>query len=644
MIDVQYEVLPPVLTIKEALALNAPVIHDSMTARFRIDRFEAGEDIGKKGNIASHLQHKRGDLEAGFADADLIVEREFTTQMVHQGYLEPQSSTVNWNPDGHITIWTSTQSTFGVRAATASVLAVPESQITVVPMEIGGGFGGKLGTYLDPVAALLSRKSAKPVKMSLSRQEVLEATGPTSGSDMRCKIGVRNDGTITAVELYLAFEAGAFPGSAVGGAAMCGLGPYKIDNLLVDGYDVIVNRPKTGAYRAPGQPLGAFAVEGVIDEIADKLGMDSMDLRLKNVVEEGDRMPHGVQYRRIGLRELEEAMKTHPHYSAPLEGANRGRGIAVGFRFNAGGHSTTTVSVEADGTVKVITGVVDIGGSRAAFAMHAAEVLGLNTEDIHPTTVDTDSIGFSGATAGSRACFDTGLAVMAAAEMVKQEMRRRAARVWETDAESITFSEGVFTGPKEGQRFTFKELAGQLNLTGGPVSCTAINENLGVGPTFGGNIADVEVDPETGKVQILRYTAFMDAGRAIHPSYVEGQLQGGTVQGIGWALNEEYFYDDDGVMRNSSLLDYRTPTTLDVPMIDAVLIEVPHPLHPLGTRGVGEIPIVPPLATVALAVSNAIGIRIRDLPLSPRRILEAIEAESAPSGNARDAGTPARTP
>jgi CO/xanthine dehydrogenase Mo-binding subunit len=630
LIDVEYEPLPPILSIRDAMKPDAPLIHDNLTTFFRVERFGRGEDTHKKSNVAGHLQFKRGDVEKGFKEADIIVEREFETQTVHQGYIEPHASTALWSPDGKITVWTSTQGTFAVRASTAAILGVPESQVKVIPMEIGGGFGAKLTTYLDPVAAMMSKKAGAPVKMVMTRKEVFEGTGPASGTLMRCKMGVKKDGTIVAGELMLAFEAGAFPGSSVGGGALCGFGPYKMEHLLVDGYDVVVNKQKAQAYRAPGQPQAAFAVESVVDELAQKVGMDPMEFRLKNVTHEGDRMPSGMPFPRIGLEEMERAMRDHPHYRTPLKGPNRGRGIAVGYRFNAGGVSSATLNVNDDGTVTLITGAVDIGGTRTSVAMQAAEVLGIPVSQINPTVVDTDTIGWTGSTGGSRVTFDTGLAAMAAAEDVIKQMKERAALQWEVKPEDVDYKDGVFYNKRSPTlSMSFKQLAGTLRRNGGPITCSAANRTTGVGPIFAGNIVDVEVDPETGKVKVLRCTAFMDTGKAVHPSYVEGQLQGGTVQGIGWALNEEYFYTQDGTMANSTFLDYRMPTTLDVPMIDTVLVEVPNPRHPFGLRGVGEAPIVPPLAALANAVSAATGVRMTKLPLSPGNILEAVKNAKA---------------
>jgi CO/xanthine dehydrogenase Mo-binding subunit len=628
LIEVDYEVLTPVLSIEQAMREDAPVVHEDMTTFFKLDRMTRGDDTGVHGNVASHIQHKLGDVEKGFREADVIVEREFGTATVHQGYIEPHASTATWSLDGRLTVWTCTQGSFAIRSSTAAICGVPEGAVRVIPTEIGGGFGAKITTYLEPLAAILSRKSGRPVKLVMPRKDVFEGTGPTSASTMRTKIGATKDGKITAAEIWIAFEAGAFPGSPVGGATLCATGPYNIENLLVDGYDVVVNKQKVQAYRAPGQPQGAFAVEPVIDELAEKLGLDPVEFRLKNAVKEGDRMPNGVAHPKFGVKELEEAMRDHPHYNAPLSGPNQGRGVAVGYRWQAGQISSATINVNPNGTINLLTGSVDIGGSRTAVAMQAAEVLGIRAEDVAPTVVDTDTIGYTAVTGGSRTAFDTGLAAIEAAEDVKRQMAARAALIWEVQDEDVAFADGVFTCTKNTEdRFTFKELSGRLMRTGGPVTTSVSTMSTGVGPIIAGNIVDVEVDPETGKVDILRDTAFLDVGMPVHPSYVEGQIQGGTVQGIGWALNEEYFYDDKGVMQNSSFLDYRMPTTLDVPMIDTVMIEVPNPRHPFGLRGVGEAPIIPPLPAIANAVSHAIGVRMNNLPITPGSILDALETK-----------------
>ena len=629
LIEIDYEVLKPVLSLQEAMKDDAPLLHGNLTTYFKLERFGRGDDTGAKSNIASHIQHKLGDVEKGFKEADVIVEREFTTQTVHQGYIEPHASTATWAGDGRLTVWTCTQGSFAIRSSCAAILDIPESAIRVIPTEIGGGFGAKITTYLEPVAAVLSKKSGRPVQVVMSRKDVFEGTGPTSASTMRTKIGATKDGKITAAQVWMAFEAGAYPGSPIGGGTLCATGPYNITNLLVDGYDVVVNKQKVQAYRAPGQPQGAFAVEPVIDELAEKLGMDPLEFRLKNAVKEGDRMPNGVPHPHFGVMEMEEAMKAHDHYQTPLTGPNQGRGVAVGYRWQGGQASSATITVNNNGTINLVTGSVDIGGSRTAVAMQAAEILGISAEDVSPTVVDTDTIGWTGVTGGSRTAFDTGLAAIQAAQETIRLMKARAALLWEIDEEEVIFDGGIFRCTSTEDNISFKDLSARLMRTGGPVTCSVSAASPGSGPIIAGNLVDLEVDPETGKVDILRYTAFMDVGTAVHPAYVEGQIQGGTVQGIGWALNESYFYDEEGVMLNSSFLDYRMPTSLDVPMIDTVMIEVPNPKHPFGIRGVGEAPIIPPLPALAIAVSNAIGVKMSDLPLTPDVILAALESKGS---------------
>ena len=620
LIEVDYEVLTPAITVEQAMADDAPILHSDLKTK------ELGEETDKVSNIADHFQHKKGDPAKGFAEADVIVEREYRAKTVHQGYIEPHNATALWNADGKLRIWCSTQGSFAVRDALAQLLEMPESHIRVTPMEIGGGFGGKIPVYLEPVAALLSRKTGRHVKIVMSRADVFEASGPTCGSWSRVKIGAKNDGTITAAEVELAFEAGAYPGSPVPAGAMCALAPYDIENGTVDGYDVVVNKPKTAAYRAPGAPNAAFAVEQAVDELAQKLGMDPVELRLKNAAKEGTRRVDGPVFNRVGLVETLEAMRDHPHYNAPL-GENQGRGVAVGFWFNIGFHSAVDLAVNSDGTVNLTEGSTDIGGSRASIAMQAAEVLGIPAEDVHPTVVDTDSIGYTFLTGGSRTTFATGWAAYEAAQSVKKQMIERAATIWEVDADSVQMEKGVISSTTDSElSMTFKELAGQLAGTGGGISASESVNPQSFGGSFAGNIVDVEVDPETGKTEVTRFTAVQDVGKAIHPSYVEGQMQGGSVQGIGWALNEEYYMNDDGGMVNSTLLDYRMPTSLDLPMIDTVIVEVANPGHPYGVRGVGEANIIPPTPAIANALERATGTRLFETPMNPVAIIEAQSA------------------
>ena len=629
LIDVDYEVLPPVLDVLEAMKDDAPVLHEGLytsTAFFlRAGGLREDGDAGKDTNIASHFHFEIGDLEKGLAEADVIVEREYLTKPVHQGYIEPHSATAMWSPDGKITLWCSSQGHFAMREQTALVLDIPVSQIKVVPMEIGGGFGGKLFIYLEPVAVLLSRKTGRPVKISTSRAEVFEGTGPTSGGYVKVKMGATSEGRITAAEAMLVYEAGAYPGSPVNLGTQAIFAPYDIPNCRVEGYDVVVNKPKVAPYRAPGAPVASFGSETVIDEICEKISIDPLDFRLLNGAKEGTRRVIGTKFARIGYLETVQAAKDHPHYSAPLEGPNRGRGVASGYCLNGTGASSVTAGVNPDGTVSLVEGSPDIGGTRVAVAMHTAEVLGIPAEDVHPTVADTDSVGYTSMTGGSSVAFKTGWAAYEAAQDIKRQMIQRAAAIWDVSPEHVGLADGMFVHTLDPEmRLSFKELAGMLNHTGGPVVGRATVDPGKVGVTFAVHIADVEVDPETGKTQVLRYTALQDAGTAVHPGYVEGQMQGGAVQGIGWALNEEYFFNENGEMLNSSFLDYRMPTSLDLPMIDTQIVEVPNPGHPYGVRGVGEVSIIPPLAAITNAIHNAVGVRMRELPMSPGAVLDAL--------------------
>ena len=611
-IDVEYDVLPCSLTAPDAMRPEAELLHDDLCTK------ELGELSGRHSNVAEHFRWTKGDIEAGFAQSDTIVERTFDTATVHQGYIEPHTVTALWNHDGRLHLWCCTQGAFAVRDVVATMLDIPVSSVKVTPTEIGGGFGGKIPLYMEPAAALLSRKTGRPVKLVMSREDVFLGTGPTAGTHSRVKIGASADGKIQAMAAELAYEAGAYPGSFVVPAGMCVFAAYDCEHIAVDGYDVVVNKPSCAAYRAPGSPQAAFAAEQAIDELAAKLGLDPVEFRLRNAAREGTRRVDGPKFRRIGCVEVLEAVRNHPHYSAPLGGANQGRGVAIGFWFNAGLESSCTLNVNADGTVNLVEGSTDIGGTRTSIAMQAAEVLGLSAEDILPEVVDTDSVGFTAVTGGSRTTFATGWAAHDAAQKVVAEMKARAAMLWSLEPGQVEHSKGTYTS--NGNCATFQELAGQASRTGGPISASATVKPRGVGGSFAANIVDVEVDPETGKGEILRFTAVQDVGKAVHPSYVEGQMQGGSVQGIGWALNEEYFMGEDGTMKNTTLLDYRMPTALDLPMIDTCIVEVANPGHPFGVRGVGEANIVPPLSAIANAIHDAVGVRMQRLPMSPPAI------------------------
>jgi CO/xanthine dehydrogenase Mo-binding subunit len=624
LIEVDYQVLPFAIEIDDALKDGAPILHEW-------NKFD-----GKPSNIVGKLEHKKGDIAEGFAKADVVIERTFTTRPVHQGYIEPHACLISVAADGKATIWSSSQGQFMVRAMVAYLSGIPQSSIRAIPAEIGGGFGGKTIVYLEPLATLLAKKSGRPVKMVMTREEVMRATGPTSGSKMTVKIGATKDGRITAAHGVFYLQAGAFPGSPIRVAAGCSFAPYDIPHVLSQGYDVCSNRSKVAAYRAPGAPIGAYAVECVLDELAEAVKMDPLEFRLKNAAKEGTKAAHGPTYPRIGYIETVEMAKNHPHYSAPLgqsPGRLRGRGVASGFWFNAGGESSAQVNITEDGNVVVTTGHPDIGGSRAGIANICAELLGIDYRRVSVIIGDTQTVGFSNLTGGSRVLFASSMVVTQATDKVIQTLRERAAKIWNIDPEAVKWENGAAhpASPNAGQfpPLTLEELAEKAPALGGPVGASVQLNTQGADGGFGTHICDVEVDVDLGIVRVIRYTAIQDVGRAIHPGYVEGQLQGGVAQGIGWALNEEYIYTKDGKVDNPGFLDYRMPVCSDLPMIDCGLVEVPNPKHPQGVKGVGEVPLVPVMAAVANAVYNALGKRFYSLPMSPPKVSAVLDAPRA---------------
>lgn len=617
LIDVDYEVLPHVTDVEKAMEESAPIVHESLRRN------------GKPSNIASTCEFGHGDIEKGFGEADVVIERTFRTEATHQGYIEPHACLASVGPDGQGELWCCTQGHFMVRNTCAELLGMDFSKLRVTASEIGGGFGGKTTVFIEPVALALSRKANRPVKMVMSREEVFRASGPTSSSAIRVKIGIAKDGRITAGEAELKYQGGAFPGSPVDMGTMSAFACYDVENLKAYGFDVVTNRPRQAAYRAPGAPMSAFAVESVIDELAEAIGMDPIDVRLKNAAKEGTKSSYGPTYQRIGLVETLEAAKAHPHYTAPL-GPNQGRGVACGFWFNFGGETCVSLNISKDGTVGLSLGTPDIGGSRASICQIAAEELGIDYDRVRAIVADTSALGFNDVTEGSRVTFSSGLATIKAAQDAIGKLCARAALMWDIPPEAVIWERGHArpSGSNAGdfEPLSLKEIAAASAETGGPIAGHHEVNAGGAGPSFATHIVDAEVDPETGACKVTRYTVVQDAGKAIHPSYVEGQFQGGAVQGIGWALNEEYIYGEDGTLQNAGFLDYRIPVASDLPMIDTVIVEVPNPGHPYGVRGVGETSIVPPMAAIANAVSAATGVRMTSLPISPPRLLNAMDS------------------
>ena len=625
LIEVEYELLPHVTDVDEAMKPDAPVVREGAQ--------DHSVPEGLPPNIVSYMDFGHGDLKAGFSEADFVMENTYKTEAAHQGYIEPHACVGQLGQDGKGEMWICTQGQWFIRKMCASVLGLEASQLRVTPSEIGGGFGGKTTIFSEALSLALSRKSGgRPVKLVMTRSEVLRATGPTASASMDVKIGMKKNGKMTAASAVFRMQGGAFPGMAPTGMALeCAFANYQLPAVHHTGYDVLSNRPKSAAYRAPGSPMAAFAVESLVDEMCRKLNLNPIEVRLLNGSREGTKSSFGPTFRKIGLIETLEAAKSHPNLEVEL-GPNQGRGIASGFWMNHGGETSISMALGEDGTVTLSIGTPDIGGSRASMALMVSETLGIPYEDVRVNVVETGSLGVNEPTHGSRATFATGKAAVEACNGAIKEMCRRAADKWGIDPEAIDWFDGAAhpSGPNAGDfpPMTIKEIGRRMGRTGGPISSHHATTYGGAGESFGTHVVDVEVDPETGRTTILRYLVVQDAGRAIHPSYVEGQFQGGAAQGIGWALNEEYIYGEDGRLQNAGFLDYRVPVASDLPMIDTIIVEVPSDSHPFGVRGVGETGIAPPLPAIANAVADATGQRLRHLPISPPKILKAIKENS----------------
>ena len=616
LIKVDYQKLPHVTDVDEAMKPGAPIIQP---------RVKTKDKAGKPTNVAGVTTYGHGDVDAGFEQADVIVEKSYRTEQVHQGYIEPHACLASVGPDGHGELWVTTQGPFAYRNWCAALLGMDISQLKVTSSEIGGGFGGKTHVWIEPVALALSRKANRPVKLVMSREEVFRASGPTSPTSIDVKLGATRDGRIVAADAALRYGGGAFPGIWGEIGAMAAWACYDIGNVRSVGYEVIVNRPKVAAYRAPSAPMAAFAVESTVNLMAEELGIDPVEFRLKNAAREGTRASYGPTYGPIGIVPTLEAVKNHPHMRARL-GKNQGRGIACGFWFNFGGQTCADLIIDGDGTVGLSVGTVDVGGARASLSLIAAEELGIPYEQVRCDIADTATLGFNDMTDGSRGTFSSGMATIFAARDAIEQLRQRAAKAWDIDVKDVSWKDGRAVAKGKRKSLTLKELAEAAPNTGGPVSGHSQMVADGAGVSFASHICDVEVDPETGATKVVRYTVVQDAGKAVHPDYVEGQFQGGAAQGIGWALNEEYVYGEDGCLQNPGFLDYRIPVCSDLPFIDTEILEIPNPNHPYGIRGVGETSIVPPLAAIANAVSDAAGVRLTHTPMSPPRILAAIKS------------------
>ncbi len=628
LIRVEYEDLDIVVDPLTAILPDSTEVHPDLP------EFE-GYGFALGGNNCTMLDADRGDVDAAFAEADHIIEETYHTQPINQGFLEPMACVANVEANGRLTVWASTQGPYQVRQQLASVLDMPIGNIKIVAMEMGGGFGAKLRLALEAFPALLAMKTHRPVKLVNTREETFTLNGPRLETNIYLKTAVTNDGRITAREGRSVFDVGAYLGAGPNSGVGHGLGAYDIPNFRLRSYGVYTNKLYVGSYRASGVADMTFAVESHMDVIAHRLGLDPLEFRRRNALKEGDVSVSGARLPRNGLAEVMDALKEkmeQPQNGGASDSDGdrlaRGVGVAVGEWRSGSGPSTASISVNEDGTVGLLTGSVDISGSDTSLAQIAAEALGLEMEQVIVAKRDTDLAPFTGPSGGSRIVYSQGKAVQMAAEDARDKLLGLAADRLGVQADALECEGGaVYVMDNPPQSIGLSQLARMsLSSRGGPIVGTASLSSMPYNPVFNAQGAEVLVDRETGQVRVTRFVQAQDVGLAVNPMGVEGQLEGGAVQGIGRALSEEIQIDPDtGRVRNPSLATYLMPLAIDMPEIENVLVEVPSEDGPFGLRAVAEPPGFGPPAAIANAIYDAVGVRIRTLPLSPERVLAAIQ-------------------
>lgn len=633
LVQVDYEPLGVVIDPRAAMQPDAPVIRpkaqEGEWAEAQMHAtVQGGEEVDVNrlpDNVISAVRFSRGDVEQGFAEADVVVERSFTTPSVHQGYIEPHATLAVPDPLGNLTIYTATQGQFYARTVTADTLGLAQNQVTIVPMEVGGGFGGKT-VLLEPLVGALALRTGRPVKLVLSRMEEFLLATPAPGAVIDVKLGAKKDGTITAIQGHVIFDSGVYPGAPAVVALLILGGYYRCANLDLIGYEVLTNKPGVGAYRAPGAPQGTFAIEQAVDEAARALGWDPLEFRLRNVSAPGDPQPNDVPWPEMGLREVLEAVRDH--WQQRTAGPNEGFGIAIGGWPGGIEPCAANVRVNTDGSLTVSLGSVDITGTNTTMAMIAAETFGVPVDRVKVVTDNTDGAPYAGMSGGSKITYTVGLAVRAAAEEARRQVFAIAAAELEAAPEDLEMVDGkVQVKGVPDRSIAIGEIARLSMMFGGkyePVYGVGKSAVTARAPGFSAQIAHVRVDPATGEVTLLGIVAAQDVGRALNPALVEGQIHGGVAQGIGWALHEGLIYDDNGQPLNPTLMDYSLPAAPQVPPIEVRLVEVPSSAGPFGAKGVGEPPVIPTAAAIANAIADATGARVTDLPMTAPRIRAAI--------------------
>ncbi len=647
LIKVEYRSLPAVLALQEAIRPGCPPVRhgrqthkiDSSAQAHTTLAAESDSDVSMKNaatpNIANRRVLKHGDMEAAFAESDIIIDHTYTVPVVHQGYIEPHSFVAVWDRTNHVTVWESTQGAFAARDLISNTLGIPLANITLNSTEIGGGFGGKIEGLFSPIVVLLAKKAQRPVKLVLTRHEELVGANPAPQTIIQIKTGAKKDGTLTALQAQVLLDTGAFASNWIMSVVAMLVGNnYNFQAWHIEGMEVLTNKASIAAYRAPGAVNAAFAIESQVDEMARRLGLNPLDFRLKNLTLKGDLLSDGTRQIDIGADEVLAALAAHPAWTDPSpghvgdDGMLHGRGIGMGVWAGGGDSAAAIAMLESDGTVQIILGTVDLTGSFTSLAQIVADTLGVPVERIVISKTSPGRAPFAPMSAGSQTIYTMGVAVHRAALSLRAKLLDCAAHDFGVSEAELDIEEGnvfVVSQPDKSLSFEMLYLMSRGGFTEhGPLIGEGSVPSRPPSPGVAAGIAEVAVDPETGQVTLTRLTMAQDVGRAINPLSVEGQIQGGAAQSVGMALWEEIKYNAYGQVLNPSLLDYRQATFADIPMIEAILVEAPGGDGPFGARLVGEPPIIPPAAAIANAIADAIGARVCDLPITPERVWRAL--------------------
>jgi CO/xanthine dehydrogenase Mo-binding subunit len=638
-VNVTYTLLPAATDLESALAADAPLVWPEGATGDAEEAAAHGTDVsGEEGgrqrsNLAGPVSFRRGDPEAAFASAHAVVERSYRTAIVHQSYIEPHATVVDPNePADGVTVWSCTQAQFAVRKEVADLLGMPESDVHVKPMPVGGGFGGKFMLY-EPLVALAARAVGAPLRLVLTRQEEMLAAIPAPAAAMTVKLAADADGTLTAIAADYKFDGGCFPNTPHSAVALMTGSLYQCPNFDIHGAAVVTNKPSSGAYRAPGSPQLAYALESTLDELARELSIDPLELRLRSASRPGEPMANDQPWPNIGMREVLERAREHPIWRdrEKARAAGRGVGVAIGGWMGGVEGATAACTLERDGTLHVHVGSVDLTGTTTGFAMIAADAFGIAPEQVRVISADSDAGYHAGASGGSKITYTVGPAVFAAAREAREQTLRIAATEFEADEADLEIVGGaVRVKGVPAPALPLAELAAKTMQFGGRYAPVKGNGRLapsGRSPAFCAQLAEVEVDAETGAVEVHRLAVVQDVGKAINPLTAGGQLMGGAIQGLGWALYEAVEYDREGQLRTGSLMDYAVPNiTQSAHDLEVVMVEVPSDHGPYGARGVGEPPVIATAGAVANAIRHAGCGRVTTLPMTPARVLDAIDA------------------